>query len=106
MNAFMLWMAGSGIQIFSIMITVMLLYQPIKAIFGVKTVFEPFRSTGTSKQDTLLMPMLLFIGLQVCVFGLGLWKCSSMGLLPTAKSDWLAFIEPKLLSEYAVGGVL
>ena len=37
MNAFMMYMSGSGVQIFSIMITAMMLYQPVKAILGVQT---------------------------------------------------------------------
>jgi hypothetical protein len=35
MNAFMLWMSGNGVQIFSIIITVMMLYNPIKAMLTV-----------------------------------------------------------------------
>ena len=34
MNAFMLWMSGNGVQIFSVMITGMLFFQPIKALMG------------------------------------------------------------------------
>lgn len=35
MNAFMLWMSGNGVQIFSVMITGMLFFQPIKALMGI-----------------------------------------------------------------------
>jgi ER membrane protein complex subunit 4 len=33
MNAIMIYMSGTGVQIFSVMITAMLFWQPIKAIF-------------------------------------------------------------------------
>lgn len=33
--------------------------------------------------------------LQGANFGLGVWKLNGMGLLPTATSDWLAYMEPK-----------
>jgi len=33
MNAIMIYMSGNGVQIFSVMITAMLFWQPIKAIF-------------------------------------------------------------------------
>ena len=35
MTAFMLWMSGSTVNIFSIMITVMYLFNPLKALFQV-----------------------------------------------------------------------
>lgn len=49
---------------------------------------------------------------QKFVFGLGqivnimlaLYKCQSMGLLPTHASDWLAFVEPQTRVEYSGGG--
>lgn len=34
MNAIMIYMSGNGVQIFSVMITAMLFWQPIKAIFS------------------------------------------------------------------------
>ncbi|RKO88571.1 hypothetical protein BDK51DRAFT_27397, partial [Blyttiomyces helicus] len=34
MNAFMLWMSGNSVQIFSILITVMMLWNAIKAVMG------------------------------------------------------------------------
>ena len=37
MTAFMLWMSGSGIHIFSIMITVGALWTPLKGLFSVNT---------------------------------------------------------------------
>ena len=85
----MLYMSGNGIQIFSILITVMLLFNSIKSIMGTRGVFQRFEN----EQGSLLFPMLAYIAIQVVNFGLGVYKCSAMGLLPTATSDWLAFLE-------------
>ena len=106
MNALMLWMAGSGVQIFSIMITAMLFYQPAKAIVAVPQAFQSFetvQSTGGTKNKWQLMaPKLVYAALQLCVMIMGLWKCQQMGLLPTASSDWLAFLAPKQPLEMAL----
>lgn len=37
---------------------------------------------------------------------LALYKCHSMGLLPSHTSDWLAFVEPQMRIEYSGGGIL
>ena len=42
MTAFMLWMSGSGIHIFSIMITASCLWSPLKAFFSVNEAFKAF----------------------------------------------------------------
>lgn len=46
-------------------------------------------------KDPLLVPKLTFILMQMANFALGMWKCGSMGLLPTAESDWLGFMQAK-----------
>lgn len=40
MNMFMLYMAGGGIHIFSIMMVAMMLWRPVKAIASVPTAFK------------------------------------------------------------------
>ncbi|KND01888.1 chaperone EMC4 [Spizellomyces punctatus DAOM BR117] len=118
MNAIMLYMSGNSIQIFSVLVTVMLLWNSIKAIMGVNTVFDRFSTKSTETRprgiaallalssDPLLLPKLAYIVLQFGCLALGVWKCGAMGLLPTAHSDWLAFMEPKKILEYGVGGSL
>ena len=36
---------------------------------------------------------------------IGMYKCNSMGLLPTHVSDWLAFADPLTRAEVALGGL-
>ena len=78
-TAFMLWMSGSSIQIFSIMMTGMAFINPLKAIGTVNATFSRFE--GEDGVDTKLAKMI-FIGLQILSLGVALYKSSSMGLLP------------------------
>lgn len=48
-----------------------------------------------------MMPKLAFIGLHIVTILLGVYKVNAMGLLPNTTSDWLAFIKPKEILEYA-----
>ncbi|KAF7732043.1 ER membrane protein complex subunit 4 [Apophysomyces ossiformis] len=98
MNAIMIYMTGNGVQIFSVMITFMLFFQPAKAIMSIQQAFERFESTGASRSQPgadLLLPKLAFIALHVLTMLLGIYKVNAMGLLPTTTSDWLAFLQPK-----------
>ncbi|CAG8812953.1 24883_t:CDS:2, partial [Racocetra persica] len=92
MSVIMLWLSGNSVQIFSVMITGMLFFQPIKAMMSIESVFERYESI---KSGSLIWQKLVYVLLQLFTMGLGLYKCFSMGLLPTATSDWLAFMEPK-----------
>tara|TARA_A100001035_G_C27398423_1_gene327470 strand:- start:11 stop:499 length:489 start_codon:yes stop_codon:yes gene_type:complete len=87
-TGFMLYMTGNSIQIFSIYSTGMALYNPIKSMVGVTTVFKRFEGDGV---DTL-MPSLIYIGLQLALLAVALWKCNSMGLLPMTSADWISSI--------------
>ncbi|KAI3631767.1 hypothetical protein MIR68_010240 [Amoeboaphelidium protococcarum] len=90
MNFFMLWMAGSGVQIFSVMITTMMLYNPLKALFGIAEVFKPFQ-VAEDKDSSLLLSRLLYVLCQIAALCLGVWKLNQMGLIPNTTSDFLAF---------------
>ncbi|ORX36636.1 putative endoplasmic reticulum protein [Kockovaella imperatae] len=100
MQAVMLYFSGSGIQIFSLGMIFMLLTGPIGAIFNILKTFEQFRPTPLPRKDgtigspsymPLILPMLAFVGCQGLLFSLGLYKCSTMGVLPTGTGDWLQF---------------
>lgn len=51
----------------------------------------PVFSRYTSPSHSLLLPKLTFIAVQLAAVALGMYKCWSMGLLPTESSDWLAW---------------
>eukprot|EP01035_Chromulina_nebulosa_P019528 gene19528-25425_t len=97
-TAFMLWMSGSSIQIFSIMTTGMALVNPIKALFSIKSVFVTFEK---EEKIDLLLPKLIFIALQILSIAVALYKCSTMGLLPLTSADWTSLIPDKTYLEVA-----
>jgi len=94
MQAFMLYMSGGGVQIFSIGIVFMLLLSPFKSIAGINEAFAQFApSTAKNPKSILTLPLHKFVFLlcNALTLGVGLWKCRSMGLLPTGTGDWLEF---------------
>lgn len=101
MNLFIMYMAGNSISIFPIMMVGMSLLRPAKAIFTTGATFKTFESVAA---NIALQKFIFFIGNLVNI-GLALYKCHSMGLLPTHASDWLAFVEPPINSEFSSGGV-
>uniref|UniRef100_A0A0W0FMR9 ER membrane protein complex subunit 4 n=1 Tax=Moniliophthora roreri TaxID=221103 RepID=A0A0W0FMR9_MONRR len=94
MQGFMLYMSGGGVQIFSMGIVFMLLLTPFRNIAGMNSAFAPFAPLDTKDPHsfgTLTLQKLLYIGCNLLTLGVGLWKCSQMGLLPMGTGDWLAF---------------
>lgn len=92
MNLFIMYMAGNSISIIPIMMVSMLLVRPIKALMAVKSI-----------EGQILQKMVYVFGNLSCL-ALALYKCQSMGLLPTHSSDWLDFLENPRRIEYASGG--
>lgn len=82
MNAFMLWMVGNSLQIFSIMMLGMTLLNPIKAMIGLSGTFSKYEHPKVN----LALPKLIFIALNLALFGMALWKCEKLGLLPSGTS--------------------
>ncbi|CAD6565906.1 MAG: hypothetical protein ASARMPRED_008043 [Alectoria sarmentosa] len=89
MNAIMMYMSGNSLQIFSIMMVFMLFKNPITGIFTTNEVFRRFESEGTRKQ--LWLVKACYVLMNCVALALGVWKVNGMGLLPTTRSDWLAW---------------
>ncbi|OBZ72049.1 ER membrane protein complex subunit 4 [Grifola frondosa] len=93
MQAFMLYMSGGGVQIFSMGIVFMLLLSPFKNLAALNSVFAPFAPASSSPRSFTTLPLqkVVYLICNILTLALGLWKCRSMGLLPTGTGDWLAF---------------
>ncbi|KAL9527906.1 ER membrane protein complex subunit [Sphaerulina musiva] len=89
MNAIGMYMTGNGLQIFSIMMVFMLFKGPIQAVLNIQNTFSRLESPGNKEQ--MIMVKLAFIGCNLLALALGIWKVNAMGLLPTTRSDWLAW---------------
>ena len=71
MTGLMLWMTGSGINIFTIMFTVMAMVNPLKSIAGVHQQFARYSDGG--KLD-LTQQKFVFVALHLVALGVGLYK--------------------------------
>lgn len=98
MNLFIMYMAGNSISIFPIMMVGMLIVRPLKALLATQATFKMVEGSSSAGQK------LIYIFGNFVNVGLALYKCHSMGLLPTHSSDWLAFVEPQTRLEYSGGG--
>ena len=92
MNAFMMYMSGNQLNIWSISITSMAVLSPLAGILSLDKTFGHLQATAAnnakSTEDILQMPKLIFLGLNIVWLALGLYKMSSMRLLPTTSADW------------------
>ena len=82
MNAFMMYMSGSTLNIFSISVTSMSIISPVTSIFQVENIFSKLEEVDTQ------MAKLIYIALNLVWLAIGMYKMSSMRLLPTTSADW------------------
>jgi len=100
MTAIMMYMSGNGLQIFSIMMVIMAFKNPIMGLMATNSAFTRFESEGTKAQ--LLQVKAVYVAMQLVAMALGVWKVNGMGLLPTTRSDWLAWESAREPLEYAI----
>ncbi|KAL1592345.1 hypothetical protein SLS60_011423 [Paraconiothyrium brasiliense] len=100
MNAIGMYMTGNTLQIFSIFMVFTLFKTPLIAALNLQKTFAPFETPGTSSR--LIMVKIVYLLTNALMLGLGIWKVNAMGLLPTTRSDWLAWEAERSWSEMAV----
>ncbi|CAF2407947.1 unnamed protein product [Rotaria sp. Silwood2] len=103
MNIILAWMAGNTFSLMSIMIVVMLFMKPIQAIFSLSSAFSSLEQEGLVG-NIWLHKIMYFLG-NLTHLALALYKCQSMGLLPTYNSDWIAFADQQTQMEMTFGGI-
>ncbi|KAK5624727.1 hypothetical protein RRF57_000443 [Xylaria bambusicola] len=103
MTFFMMYMSGNSLQIFSIMMVYMAFKNPIMGLVGTNQAFERFES-DTNKAK-ILQVKLAYVLMQLVALAVGIWKVNGMGLLPTTRSDWLAWEIQRDPLEYAVSAL-
>jgi ER membrane protein complex subunit 4 len=92
MNSFMMYMSGSSLNMFSITTTSTAILTPIASIFSVERTF------GNLDVDTQ-MAKAVYIGINLVWLAIGLYKMSSMRLLPTSSADFADSLEWKDMME-------
>ncbi|XP_035287094.1 ER membrane protein complex subunit 4 [Anguilla rostrata] len=101
MNLFIMYMSGNTISIFPIMMVCMMAWRPIQALMSMSATFKLLESSS----QQWLQGLVYLVG-NLLGSALAIYKCQSMGLLPTHSSDWLAFIEPAQRVEVMGGGMI
>ena len=100
MNLFLMYMAGNSISIFPIMMVGMLfMLFMIQALFSLSGAFRMIEGN-----HSIIQKVVYCFG-NFLNLGVALYKCHSMGRLPTHASGWLAFIEPQKRMEFVGGGI-
>jgi len=101
MQAFMLYMSGKQLNMFSISVTSMAILSPVKSIVSTNTAFKTFEDPE-GKVD-LQIPKLIWIAFNLLYLMIGLYKMSSMRLLPTTSADFAdAIVWKEMLEQSAV----
>ena len=95
MMLFFFYMMGNGISIYTIMFSLQFAIGPFKQLFSVNEVFSQFEH----KDLNLLMPKLMFIAANALCIGVGLYKFSSMGIIPVQPADWAGLYKPNYAYE-------
>ncbi|OON19167.1 hypothetical protein X801_04970, partial [Opisthorchis viverrini] len=88
MNLFIMWICGNSISIFPLMSVIMLFHRPIQALLSCQSTFSLIEG------DQAPLQCAVYVLGNLVTIGLAMYKCHTMGLLPTYSSDWLAFVEP------------
>ena len=99
MFAFMMYMSGNSVHIFSIMMTLAGLSQPFMAILNSGKAFERF--SDPQGRVNVLAPRLLYCAIQGGGLAFGLYKLANIGLLPTHVSDWVSAMSVPDALEYS-----
>lgn len=83
MNCLMLWFSGSQLNIFSITTTTSAITTPLTNILQIENSFRALQN-----DIDVQLPKLIYIALNLLWLCIGLYKMSSMRLLPTTSADF------------------
>lgn len=90
MNLIMSYMTGNSMQIIPITMALMLLLNPLRAIFmETSVVFNGLLNERNSSK--LVLPKVVFVICQMMNMAIGLWKLKQMGLIPNKEADWISW---------------
>ncbi|CAL8083666.1 unnamed protein product [Calicophoron daubneyi] len=98
MNLFIMWISGNSISIFPLMSVIMLFLRPIQALFSIQSTFSLIEGSQAPIQ------CFVYVLGNFVTIALAMYKCHTMGLLPTYASDWLSFVELPQAAEWSAGG--
>eukprot|EP00041_Stephanoeca_diplocostata_P015357 m.292726 g.292726 ORF g.292726 m.292726 type:complete len:175 (+) comp20008_c0_seq3:172-696(+) len=103
MNLFMMWMSGNHVNMYSMMMTGVMCWNPIKSLMSMNDKFKQRLGNLEEDQDFTLQK-LAYLGINIVGVCLALYKLKNLGLLPTTESDWLEFMQQSQPLEASSGG--
>jgi len=102
MNLFMLWMAGSSLSIFTILMVSMAMWSAMSGALSVTAAFAQFQETEADRQQlNLLLPKLAYVAINLGLLGVSVYKCKSMCILPNSINDFLGYMPIRQAIEFA-----
>jgi hypothetical protein len=95
-------MSGNSVQIFSILIVGMLLFNGTRDIMKVQKAFEKLENRD--QPSSLLFPKCVYVLLNATFILLAMYKCYHLGLLPT--EGWQSVVNKVAPGHYSITPVL
>ncbi|KPA83190.1 putative mitochondrial hypothetical protein [Leptomonas pyrrhocoris] len=105
MTAFMMWMVGNDVSIFSIMFVGMAVVNPLQSIFSAGKTFEDFEEDAKADRQirsAVNQSKWIYIGCCLVAFLVALVKLNWMELLPVSSMDWMDNTPPAY-GEFSTG---
>jgi len=100
---FMMWMSGSQVHIFSIMMVVFSCRTPVMSFLNMSTNFA--RIEDKEMESQFVWQKVAYLGCNLAAACLSMYQLQRLGLLPTSDSDWLEFYEQSEPMEYSAGSL-
>lgn len=86
----MSYFSGNSLQMVPLTMTFMMFFMtPLKQLAAVNDQFANLESPSTA--STIFFFKIIYVLSVLASMGVGVYKLSSMGILPNTRSDWVAF---------------
>lgn len=97
MNLIMSYFSGSSLQVITLSMTWMMFFNgPLKQLMGTNDMFAKLETE--SNKSTVFIYKALYCLCLLATMGVGVYKLSSLGILPNTASDWVAWEQPSTVS--------
>lgn len=102
MNAFMMYMVGNQLSLWTIL---MVGYATVKGVKGVLSAGSTFDKLPKAPGMDLTLPKLAYFGTQLLQLGVVVYKIGTMGLLPLTSADWVSLLPLRSAVEVSAGAI-
>eukprot|EP00188_Purpureofilum_apyrenoidigerum_P002712 Plantae.Rhodophyta-Purpureofilum_apyrenoidigerum.ctg2777.p1 GENE.Plantae.Rhodophyta-Purpureofilum_apyrenoidigerum.ctg2777~~Plantae.Rhodophyta-Purpureofilum_apyrenoidigerum.ctg2777.p1 ORF type:complete len:198 (+),score=31.16 Plantae.Rhodophyta-Purpureofilum_apyrenoidigerum.ctg2777:171-764(+) len=101
----MLFMTGSGVNMFSIMSTFSMMFVQMKTLSSVTTVFKPYQDAEPRLDRFMIYYKFVYVFLCSVGLAMGLYKAYVLGFLPITESDWASLLTIRHQPEVVAAGM-